>query len=272
MVPFLFALLKAVYPGRNGSWNRIVVSQFPEYVLKKRLIELAAVAGFLLLATLVFWLTNADSYIASVVYGPNINSPVGLKFWPAGSEFPWNILYTWAPFPAIVLAVTALIVLVSGFFIRKVASCRRKTVFVLLLLALGPGLVVNVLLKDQLGRARPREVVEFGGSHEFTQFWQPGTTGRNSSFPSGHAAIAFFTIAPWFVLRDNKRAIATGFLVFGLSYGSLVGVARILQGGHFVSDVVWAGGLIYLIGGGLALVMGLGREAGENDAACAGFG
>lgn len=247
------------------------MSHLPEYVLKKRLIELAAVAGLLLLATVVLWLTNIDSYIASAVLGPNKISPVGTKFWPAGSGLPWNILYTWAPFPAFVLAVTALIVLVSGFFIRKVESCRRKTVFVLLLLALGPGLVVNVLLKDQLGRARPREVIEFGGSHEFTQFWQPGSAGNNSSFPSGHAAIAFFTIAPWFVLRKNKRAIAAGFLVFGLSFGSLVGVARILQGGHFVSDVVWAGGLIYLVGGGLALVMGFGREAEEDEAACAGF-
>lgn len=240
--------------------------------MKKRLIELAAVAGFLLLATLVLWLTNADNYIASVVLGPEKINPVGMKFWPAGSGPPWNILYTVAPFPAFVLAVTALILLVAGLFIRKIASCRRKAVFVLLLLALGPGLVVNVMLKDQLGRARPREVIEFGGSLEFTQFWQLGSAGANSSFPSGHAAIAFFTMAPWFVLRDNKRAIATGFLVFGLSFGSLVGIARILQGAHFVSDVVWAGGLIYLIGGGLALLMDFGRDTGDNDAACAEVG
>lgn len=248
------------------------MSHLPEYVLKKRLIELAAVAGFLLLASIAFWLTDADHSVASSVLGPKKISPIGIKFWPAGSGPPWNILYTVAPFPAIVLAVTALILLVAGFFIRKIASCRRKAVFVLLLLALGPGLVVNVLLKDQLGRARPREVIEFGGSLEFTQFWQPGSAGGNSSFPSGHAAIAFFMMAPWFVLRDKKRAIAAGFLVFGLSFGSLVGVARILQGGHFVSDVVWAGGLIYLIGGGLALIMGFGRDEGDDDAECAGFG
>jgi len=248
------------------------LSHLQEYVLKKRLIELAFVAGFLLLASIVFWLIDADHSVASAVLGPEKISPLGIKFWPAGSGPPWNILYTLAPFPAFVLAVTALILLVSGFFIRKVASCRRKAVFVLLLLALGPGLVVNVLLKDQLGRARPREVIEFGGKHEFTQFWRLGSASANSSFPSGHAAIAFFMIAPWFVLRDNKRAIATGFLIFGLSFGLLVGIARILQGAHFVSDVAWAGGLIYLIGGGLALVMGFGRDAGENDTACAGFG
>ena len=237
-----------------------------ECMLKKRLIELSAVAGFLLLVTFVLWLTDADRYVASVVLGSDEIRHIGAKFWPAGAQFPWNFLYIWAPAPAFALAGTALIALMAGFFVRKIACCRRKAVFILVFLALGPGLVVNVLLKDQLGRARPREVVEFGGNHQFTQFWQPGTAGGNSSFPSGHAAIAFFTIAPWFVLRDEKRTIAAGFLVFGLCLGSLVGIARILQGGHFVSDVIWSAGLIYLVGGVLALILGFGRDVGKDDA------
>ena len=81
--------------------------------MKKRLIELAAVAGFLLLASIAFWLTDADHSVASAILGPEKISPLGIKFWPAGSGPPWNILYTVAPFPAIVLAVTALILLVG---------------------------------------------------------------------------------------------------------------------------------------------------------------
>lgn len=265
MVPLLFELLKAGYPGSQVLLILVVIYYLMECVLKKRLIELAAIAGFLLLATFVLWIIDADRYISSLILGPNKISPIGIKFWPAGAQFPWSFLYTWGSVPAFVLAGTALIALVAGFFVRKIACCRKKAVFVLIFLALGPGLVVNVLLKDQLGRARPREVVEFGGSQQFTQFWQKGTAGGNSSFPSGHAAIAFFTIAPWFVLRDEKRTIAAGFLVFGLCLGSLVGIARILQGGHFVSDVIWSAGLIYLIGGVLALVPGFGRVVGKDD-------
>jgi len=236
-----------------------------ECVLKKRLIELAAVAGLLLLVTFVLWLTDADRYVASAVLGPEKISPLGTRFWPAGAQFPWNFLYNWGPVPGFVLAGIAVVALVLGVFIRKIAGCRRKAVFILLLLAIGPGLVVNVLLKDQLGRARPREVVEYGGSHQFTQFWQPGNSGGNSSFPSGHAAIAFFMIAPWFVLRDEKKRIGAGFLVFGLTLGTLVGIARILQGGHFLTDVIWSAGLIYLIGGALALALGFGEDtAGES--------
>ncbi len=35
-------------------------------------------------------------------------------------------------------------------------------------LGVGPGLIANLMLKDQWGRARPKHVVEFGGSKTFT--------------------------------------------------------------------------------------------------------
>ncbi len=228
---------------------------------------MAAVFAALLLVTLVSWLVDADHFIASAALDGETTDHIGAKFWPAGAHFPWDFLYHWGPTPAFVLAGLALFALVIGFFVPKIGCCRRKAVFIILFIALGPGLVINVLLKDQLGRARPREVVEFGGKYQFTQIWQHGKAGNNSSFPSGHAAIAFFMIAPWFVLRDERRKVAVGFLVFGLSFGSLVGIARILQGGHFFIDTVWSAGLIYITGGTLALVLGFeGKQvtAGET--------
>jgi len=210
--------------------------------------ELILLAGALVLATLVIYLTDGDRLLAGIIYGSD-------GIWPGIDRFPWNILYDWAPAPGIVLAVLALIVSVGGFFSPPLKKQRRSAVFLLLLLAVGPGLIVNVLLKDNLGRARPREIIEYGGSHPYTEIWQKGTTGSNSSFPSGHASIAFYTLGPWFVLRDGKKKAAAGFLVFGLSFGAAVGLARMLQGGHFLNDVLWAGGLVYLVGGILALVL-----------------
>jgi membrane-associated PAP2 superfamily phosphatase len=36
-----------------------------------------------------------------------------------------------------------------------------------------------------------------------------------------------------------------GFVLGGaLAYGSLLGVARVIQGGHFLSDVLWSGSLM----------------------------
>lgn len=40
---------------------------------------------------------------------------------------------------------------------------RRAAIFLLISLALGPGLLVNTVFKDHWGRARPSQIVEFGG-------------------------------------------------------------------------------------------------------------
>lgn len=228
--------------------------------MRKRLIELALTALFLLLVSTAVWLTDADRRVTALV--PHDHSvadvlPASSWAWPGGNVFPWDMLYHWAPAPAFAVAGVALAVLLAGFFSSACACWRKESFFILLFLALGPGLTVN-FLKEHVGRPRPREVVEFKGEHQFTQPWQQGGAGGNSSFPSGHAAIAFFVMtAPWFALRDRKRTAAVGFFVFGLIYGILVGTARILQGGHFLSDVIWSGGLLYLIGGLLAAAMRL---------------
>lgn len=236
----------------------------------KRLLELALTALFLLLASAVLWLTDADRLIASLV--PRDLAIAAMqsdssRAWPVGNIFPWQQLYKWAAVPALTLAAAALAVLLASFFRASLAPWRRQAAFILLCMALGPGLTVNIVLKEQVGRARPREIVEFGGSRQFTQCWQPGEAGTNSSFPSGHAAIAFAVMAPWFVLRDEERRAAAGFLAAGLGFGILVGIARILQGGHFASDILWAGGLVYLIGGLLAMLMKPEQRAGRS---CAG--
>ena len=235
----------------------------------RRLLELAVVFLFLLLASAALWFTDADRLIIATLVPRDLSIaavlPASSWAWPAGNLFPWNLLYRWAAVPAVLIAGAASLVLLVSSVAALWTDWRRSALFILLFIAIGPGLTVNILLKEQVGRARPREIIEFGGSHQFTQFWQTGDAGSNSSFPSGHAAIAFFTIAPWFPLRRRHHKTASAFLGVGLSFGVLVGIARMLQGGHFASDILWAGGLLYLIGGGLALALGV-EEAMQGDA------
>lgn len=237
-------------------------------MLQKRLPELAAVILLLLLASAAVTLFDADRLLVSIVPRDLVIAAAQSdcsRAWPGGNVFPWNMFYKWAAAPAALLAAAALTALLAGFWMRKYAAWRKEAVFILLLLGLGPGLLINVLLKEEFGRARPREIVEFGGSEQFTPFWRPGTAGTNSSFPSGHAAIAFAVLGPWFVLREKQRRTAALFLILGLLFGTCVGIARILQGAHFLSDILWAGGLVYLVGSLLALLMGLDSK-GRADA------
>lgn len=237
-------------------------------MLQKRLLELTVVTLFLVLISVVVSAFDADRLIISLVPRDLVIAAAQSdcsRAWPAGNVFPWNMLYQWAAAPAVLLGAAALAVLLAGFWMRKYAAWRKEALFILLLLALGPGLLINVLLKEEFGRARPREIVEFGGSEQFTPFWRPGTAGTNSSFPSGHAAIAFAALAPWFVLREKQRRTAALFLLLGLLFGACVGVARMLQGAHFFSDILWAGGLVYLVGSLLALLMGLDSTGQAED-------
>ena len=110
-------------------------------------------------------------------------------------------------------------------------------------MALGPGLLANTVFKDHWGRARPAQIEAFGGSHHFTPAPLPAAQcARNCSFVSGHAALGFSLVAFAFLLppgRRRHRGIAAA-----LGFGALVGLVRIAQGGHFLSDVVYAGLLV----------------------------
>ncbi|RUM35598.1 MAG: hypothetical protein DSY57_06810 [Desulfobulbus sp.] len=211
------------------------------HTMQQRLNHLFLVINILIGLSLLIFMTNADLRIARMAVGAN-------NQWPGLAHQPWLFFYKTAPIPGILLAIGALVVLCAGFFHFCLKKYRRQSLFLLLLLALGPGLLVNVILKDHLGRPRPQELTEFGGRQQFVQFWQTGPDVKNSSFPSGHASIAFFLMAPWFIFRRRRQLLGLSFLWAGGGFGLLVGIARIMQGGHFLSDVLWAGGLVYLTG------------------------
>lgn len=110
----------------------------------------------------------------------------------------------------------------------------KKAVYLFIVLALGAGLIVNVLFKNNFGRARPRNVEEFGGLQQFTPaFAVADECGTNCSFSSGDGAGAFFSLALVLAL-SRKRAI----LLAAFGFGALVSFSRIASGAHFLSDTV----------------------------------
>jgi len=44
----------------------------------------------------------------------------------------------------------------------------KRIAYLFLVLILGAGVIVNDALKDNIGRARPRDIVEFGGAEHYT--------------------------------------------------------------------------------------------------------
>jgi len=121
----------------------------------------------------------------------------------------------------------------------------RAAMLMLLTLGLGPGLLANAILKDNWGRPRPIEVTEFGGPLTFVPWWDPrGECPKNCSFVAGEPSGAFWTLAPAALAPPQWRVLAYG---AALAFGTALGLVRAAGGGHFISDVVFAGVFMFLL-------------------------
>lgn len=114
----------------------------------------------------------------------------------------------------------------------------RSAAFLLSSLALGPGLLVNWLLKEHWGRARPSQIIEFGGSAHFTPpLMMADQCVSNCSFSSGHGSLGFWVTAFALLAPPRWRPAA---MAAALAFGCVVGFARIAMGGHFFSDTLFS--------------------------------
>ena len=209
--------------------------------------------AFLLAASgLIRW-GNLDLLVSELFY----DRPRG--DWPFGRAQPWLWIYRHGTIPSFVLGNGGAIVAVFGRWIlpraelRRSKAIRRAGLFLVVFLAVGPGLIVNVGFKHAWGRPRPNQCTEFNGEKSFLPVgtWARDPV-RNSSFPSGHAAVAFYLMAPGFVMGQRRPRLTAASFLAGTCYGLAMGLTRVVQGGHFASDVLWAGAMVYFTGVALA--------------------
>jgi membrane-associated phospholipid phosphatase len=128
---------------------------------------------------------------------------------------------------------------------KPILMSPRSIVFLLGTLALAPGVLANGVLKEHWARPRPIEVREFTGGDSFMPWWDPrGACDQNCSFISGEGAGAFWTLAPAALAPPQVRALA---YTAAVAFGAAVGAMRIAVGGHFFTDVAFAGVFTFLI-------------------------
>lgn len=130
---------------------------------------------------------------------------------------------------------------------------RRGAVGILLLYAVGPGLIVNLGLKDHWGRPRPIQSVALGGAQPFFPWFLPGgPCGRNCAFPSGDVAAAAALAGPALVAARRRRWAATGAataLLLGAvgAVTALVAAGRMALGAHHLSDCLAAALIVWTL-------------------------
>lgn len=162
----------------------------------------------------------------------------------------YNFIYNWTVYPAQIIAVGAALFLILSYRIINWQPYRRHAWLLILPMAIGAGLLTHAVFKDHWGRPRPRQVEFFGGDQPFRPFYKPDLSLRISpykSFPCGHCTMGFYFFAVALLGRRlGKRYLFLNGLALAFIFGTLLGLARIAQGGHFFSDVLVSAILMWL--------------------------
>jgi lipid A 4'-phosphatase len=195
----------------------------------------------------------ALALLAVVTVVPAIDLDASRAFYVPGRGFPWRtnefgvVVRRHGPEILLASAAVCLVLWLVGMWQKRVVLglTARKIFYLLATLLIGPGLIVETLLKPHSGRARPQDLAMFGGSADYTApLSLTDACASNCSFVSGHAAVAFWITAYAFIVPREMR---WSVLALGLLIGVAVGAVRVMQGAHFVSDVVYAGAIVLAV-------------------------
>lgn len=194
------------------------------------------------------WITLLLLIIAGIVFYsfPQIDIIAAHLFYKDGQGFFLKnnpiVLFFYDIVPLLVgFFIIAGIVLLLVIMLRRkpcLGLRKREVFYLLLVLLLGPGLLVNAVFKEYSGRARPSQIAEFAGSRQFTPaFTISNQCKQNCSFVSGHASIGFYFVAFALLVSTCRRKL----FILAILPGVAIGIARMAQGGHFLSDVICSG-------------------------------
>lgn len=115
---------------------------------------------------------------------------------------------------------------------------RHVSIVFLCAALLGPGLIIEGIFKNTVGRPRPVQIEAFGGTATFQgPFARGDNPEAHRSFCSSHAAAGFALMGLGLTCGPVWRR---RWFLIGLVSGAVIGAGRIMQGGHFLSDVIFA--------------------------------
>jgi lipid A 4'-phosphatase len=158
-----------------------------------------------------------------------------------------------------------------AFLVTLALTVRRKPflnltscgwLFQMLIFLLGPGLIVNGLLKPIWGRARPFQVIEFGGLAQFTPAWviSDACCGYRSFVSGEMAGATALAIGLSLVLLANRESTGAFLYRSGIFLTFAVPLftawQRMAAGRHFLSDIVLAALLTLLLAATTGRILG----------------
>jgi lipid A 4'-phosphatase len=220
--------------------------------------------------TLILYVALAALTLVVFAIWPRVDLAISHRFYDGGGFIGHDAL---ARFGRDFFRVTPFVVpaFYAALWLAKRRGARlgwapsgKAMIFLIATMAIGPGLIVNLGLKDHWHRPRPYQTREFGGPDPFRPWYDDtGLCKKNCSFVSGEASTGFWMVAPASVLPPPWRAPAIA-AAFAFAIGA--SLLRMAFGGHYPSDVL-LGGLVTLIVIEVArkVIWPRGREEGAQN-------
>jgi lipid A 4'-phosphatase len=201
-----------------------------------RILPPALLFGFVLVSLAFYLFPQIDLWVSGLFYTPERG------FYLADNPlvvFIYNVI----PILTTAMSIALIGLLLYTWLKRRTALGlnQRAYAYLLLVLLLGPGLLSSIF-KDNWHRARPATIEQFGGELQFSRaFVISDQCDNNCSFFSGHPTSLYFFIAVALVAPPIYRR---RFMALAISGGLIVGLGRVIQGGHFFSDVITSGFMV----------------------------
>lgn len=203
--------------------------------MTSRVIEFRILGAVFLLLTAIFTaFPGLDLAVSGYFFSPETG-------WHSPAETGFHNA-TYRGFPGfgrlMLLLILALFALSFVKALTRIKARRALFGFLLAGALLGPVLLVDYTLKGHFGRARPGQVLEFGGTRSFTPAFIPSNQcADNCSFVSGHVSGAAFIMAfGWLGAPLVRRR----WLIASVAFAGYFAWLRIAAGGHFLSDTLFA--------------------------------
>ena len=192
---------------------------------------------------------SLDLFIAKMTFyrgwSQNSSSEVGFYTTPL-----FDMIYLYGGLPAALIGTFSGFCVIASVWSERLKKYRGICSVLCLTLFFGSLVITQSILKEHWGRPRPRQIEDFGGAQKFRAYYQPqfnNTPEPSKSFPSGHSTCGFYFFCFYFLGKRYKmKALAAFGLIAAVCSGGILSVARIVQGGHFISDAYIAALIMWL--------------------------
>ncbi len=216
-------------------FERLIIKEFK---ISNDKVVIYSILIFILYSTLFTLSPYLDLYVSGNFY-------LGKNVFQLQSYHLVTIIFRDIFLPLIIF-YTIIMPIFSKFFFFKILYFNyifriKDIVLIWFSQIISLGLIVNYFLKNLWGRARPGDIIQFGGDEFFTPWYKVSSSCEtNCSFVSGDSSVGFSIIVLYFITKNTFYVYAS--ILMGLS----LGLIRIMEGGHFLSDIFFAGIVVIL--------------------------